>query len=83
MIFEKHRSHLTHLVRLCILTITLQIDFFFNTGSTKDVMATADTPRKTKTVEQGTKIIETNTSVGSAAQHAPQSPFCTHASIVL
>ncbi len=47
MVFKDHRSHLAHLVRLCIIAATLQIDFFLNTAFAKNVMTTADALRKT------------------------------------
>jgi len=83
MVFEQYRSHLTHLVGFCIVTAALQIDFLFNADSTKDVMAATDTLHKTKAREQRAEIVKTNGCVGSAAEHAPQSPFCSHKSILI
>jgi hypothetical protein len=69
---------LAHLIGLCIVTAALKVDFFLDAGSAEDMMTAADAPRKTKALQQRTKVVKTDAGVGSATEHAPQSPLCTH-----
>jgi hypothetical protein len=72
MVFQKYVSDLTDLVWLCLATFTLQVDFLFNAGLTKDVMAPSNSHVEIRVQEQLAKVIESDGSIRGAAQHSAQ-----------
>ena len=70
MVFQNYVSDLANLIGLGLATFTLQVDLLFNPGLTKDVMAPSNSHLKTKAQEQLAKVIKSDGSVRSAAQHS-------------
>lgn len=67
MVLQKYVSDLAYLIGLCFATFTLQVDFLFNPGLTKNMMAASNSSIETQIQEQLAKVIKSDGSIRSSA----------------
>ncbi len=63
MVLQDHIADLAYLIRFCLGAFTLQIDFLFNPGFAKDVMASPNSHFEARVQEQLAKVIKSDGSI--------------------